>query len=44
MTAYALSLLREVFYGMQWDSSPASTVASSPGAMGLHLKVTAKRG
>lgn len=44
VTAYALSLLREVFYGMQWDSSPASTVASSPGAMELHLKMIAKRG
>ncbi len=43
MTAYALSLLREVFYGMQWDSSPASTVASSPGAVELHLKMTVRR-
>lgn len=42
-TAYALSLLREVFYGMQRDGSPASTVAPSPGAAEMHLKMTVRR-
>lgn len=39
MTVCALSLLREVFNGMQWDRSPASTVGFSPGSMELHLKM-----
>lgn len=43
MTADALSLLREAFYGMQRDGSPASTVASSPGAEEVHLKMAVKR-
>lgn len=34
-TACALSLLREAFYGMQRDRSPASTVAPSPKTMGV---------
>lgn len=42
-TAYVLSLLREVFYGMQRNSSPASTVASSPEATGAHLKMIVRR-
>lgn len=43
MTAYALSLLREVFYGMQRNGSPASTAASSPEATELHLQMVVKR-